>query len=168
VGPGNDPRTDLGPLINKAQFNRVQNLIRAGIDEGARLVCGGLGRPDHLVQGYFARPTIFADVSNDMKIAQEEIFGPVLSILPYRDEDHAVEIANDSMYGLAAYVQSSDLNRARTVAGRLRVGTVHLNHPAANRLVPVGGYKCSGNGRENGRWGLEEYLEIKSIQGFNH
>lgn len=166
VGDVRDSGTDLGPVVNEAQFNKVQRLIQAGIDEGAELVTGGVGRPEHLTCGYFVRPTVFANVRNDMSIAREEIFGPVLSILPYGNEEEVVELANDTIYGLAAYVQSSDLARARRVAVRLRAGTVHLNYPASDRSAPVGGYKQSGNGRENGRWGLEEYLEVKAMLGY--
>ncbi|RXG85310.1 aldehyde dehydrogenase family protein [Bradyrhizobium zhanjiangense] len=166
VGDVRDPRTNLGPVVNEAQFNKVQRLIQGGIDEGAELITGGLGRPSHLKRGYFVRPTVFANVRNDMLIAREEIFGPVLSILPYRDEQEAIELANDTVYGLAAYVQSSDLAHARRVAARLRAGTVHLNYPGLDRCAPVGGYKQSGNGRENGRWGLEEYLEVKAVLGY--
>ncbi|MGY4257784.1 aldehyde dehydrogenase (NAD+) [Bradyrhizobium sp. USDA 4516] len=166
VGDVRDAHTSLGPVANEAQFNKVQRLIQAGIDEGAQLITGGLGRPEHLSRGYFVRPTIFADVQNSMTIAREEIFGPVLSILPYQNEEEVVELANDTVYGLAAYVQSSDLERARRVASRMRAGTVHLNYPTSDRAAPVGGYKQSGNGRENGRWGLEEYLEVKAILGY--
>jgi aldehyde dehydrogenase (NAD+) len=166
VGDVRDPRTNLGPLANEAQFNKVQGFIRAGVDEGAELVIGGLGRPQHLGRGYFARPTIFANVRNDMRIAREEIFGPVLSILPYRDEEEAIAIANDTVYGLAAYVQSADLARARRVARELRAGTVHINWPPADGAAPVGGYKQSGNGRENGRFGLEEFTEVKAMRGY--
>ncbi|QQO23696.1 aldehyde dehydrogenase family protein [Bradyrhizobium diazoefficiens] len=166
VGDVRDSSTSLGPVASEAQFNKVQRLIQAGIDEGAELVIGGPGRPRHLKRGYFVRPTVFANVRNDMSIAREEIFGPVLSIIPYRDEEEAIELANDTIYGLAAYVQSSDLTRARRVAARMRAGIVQLNYPAADRSVPVGGYKQSGNGRENGRLGLEEFLEVKSVLGF--
>ncbi|MGY0576144.1 aldehyde dehydrogenase family protein [Bradyrhizobium sp. RDM12] len=167
VGDPWEPRTNLGPVVTEAQFKKVQRLIQAGIEEGAELVTGGLGRPEHLSCGYFVRPTVFANVRNDMSIAREEIFGPVLSILPYRHEEEAIELANDTVYGLAAYVQSSDLERARRVAGRLRVGSVHVNFPGLDRAAPFGGYKQSGNGRENGRWGLEEYLEVKAVLGYD-
>jgi aldehyde dehydrogenase (NAD+) len=165
VGDVRDPSTDVGPLANRAQFEKVQRLIRAGIDEGAELVIGGLGRPERLNRGYFARPTVFAAVRNDMTIAREEIFGPVLAILPYRDEVDAVAIANDTPYGLAAYVQSGDPDRAYRVAERLRAGNVYVNHPDWDTAVPFGGYKQSGNGREFGKWGIAEFLEVKAIVG---
>jgi aldehyde dehydrogenase (NAD+) len=166
VGDVGDPRTNLGPLVSEVQFNKVQRLIQLGIDEGADLVTGGLGRPEHLNRGYFARPTVFADVRNDMAIAREEIFGPVLSILPYRDEEDAIRIANDTDYGLAAYVQSGDIANARRVAARMRAGNVHLNYPVGDNAAPFGGYKQSGNGREYGKWGLEEFLEVKAVIGY--
>ncbi len=166
TGDPNDERTQLGPLVNKAQFDRVQQLVRSGIDEGAELVCGGLGRPDDLERGYYVRPTVFAAVRPDMTIAQEEIFGPVLSIIPYRTEAEAIAIANGTPYGLAAYVQSSSLQRARDVAAYLQAGGVHLNYPPADMGAPFGGYKQSGNGREWGEHGLIEYLETKSIVGY--
>lgn len=167
VGDVHNHSTNLGPVASEAQFNKVQRLIQAGIEEGAELVTGGLGRPEHLKRGYFVRPTVFANVRNDMTIAREEIFGPVLSILPYRDEEEAIELANDTIYGLAAYVQSSDLERARRLAARMRAGVVFINHPAPDKTAPVGGYKQSGNGRENGRWGLEEFLEVKAVLGYD-
>lgn len=166
VGHRSDPETDLGPVANEAQFRKVQRLIQTGIDEGAELVTGGVGRPAHLNVGYFVRPTVFANARNDMTIAREEIFGPVLSIIPYRDEAEAISMANDTIYGLAAYVQSKDIARARDVAERLRAGTVHINYPPAERAAPVGGYKQSGNGRENGRFGLEEFMEVKAVRGY--
>jgi aldehyde dehydrogenase (NAD+) len=165
VGDVRDPRTDLGPVASRAQFEKVQRLIRAGIDEGAELVTGGLGRPEHLNRGYFVRPTVFAGVRNDMSIAREEIFGPVLAILPYRDEEDAIAIANDTPYGLAAYIQSSDPDRAQRVAQRLRAGNVYVNHPDWDTAAPFGGYKQSGNGREYGKWGIAEFLELKAIVG---
>lgn len=166
-GPTEDPRTQLGPLVNGAQFRRVQDLIETGIAEGARLVVGGPGRPDGLSSGYFVRPTVFADVRPEMTIAQEEIFGPVLSILAYDTEDDAVAIANDTAYGLAAYVQCRDLERARRIARRLNGGQVHINYPAVDFHAPFGGYRHSGNGREWGEAGLREYLETKAMIGFN-
>ena len=166
VGDVRDERTNLGPVVSEAQFNKVQRLIRSGIDEGAELVTGGPGRPEHLNRGYFVRPTVFAGVRNDMTIAREEIFGPVLSILPYRDEAEAIRLANDTVYGLAAYVQSADLAHARRVAANIRAGNVHLNYPAGDNAAPFGGYKQSGNGREYGKWALDEFLEIKAIIGY--
>ncbi|GLU32950.1 aldehyde dehydrogenase family protein [Trinickia caryophylli] len=165
VGPADAPETTMGPVVSHVQFERVQRLIAAGIDEGATLVAGGLGRPEGLERGYYVRPTVFADVRPDMAVAREEIFGPVLSILPYRDEEDAIAIANDSPYGLAAYVQSRDLDRARRVAFRLRAGSIHLNYPAWDPGAPFGGYKQSGNGREYGEWGLESFLEVKGVIG---
>jgi aldehyde dehydrogenase (NAD+) len=167
VGDVRDERTDLGPVVSAAQFEKIQRFIRAGIDEGAELVTGGPGRPEHLNRGYFVRPTIFAGVRNDMTIAREEIFGPVLSILPYADEADAIQIANDTLYGLSAYVQSGDLAHARRVAAEMRAGNVHVNYPAADTAAPFGGYKQSGNGREYGKWALDEFLEIKAVVGYD-
>jgi len=164
--PG-DPKADgtrLGPLISATQQERVRSYIQKGIDEGATLVTGGIEAPEGLSTGYFVRPTIFANVNNQMTIAQEEIFGPVLSIIPYEDEDDAVRIANDTVYGLAGGVWSSDPERAKRVARRLRTGQVDINGGKFNPLAPFGGYKQSGNGREFGKFGLEEFLEIKSMQ----
>jgi aldehyde dehydrogenase (NAD+) len=166
VGPADAAGTTLGPVVSALQFERIQRLIEAGVDEGARVVTGGPGRPDGLTHGYFVRPTVFAGVTPDMTIARDEIFGPVLSILPYRDEDDAIAMANDSVFGLAAYVQSGDIERARRVARRLRAGSVHLNYPAWDAGAPFGGYKQSGNGREYGEWGLEAFLEVKGIVGY--
>ena len=166
--PG-DPRsteTTMGPVVNRVQWEKIQGLIKKGIDEGATLVTGGLGRPDGLNKGYYVRPTIFADVTNDMTIAREEIFGPVLSIIGYKDEDEAVRIANDTPYGLAGYVSSGDVQRARRVARRLRAGNVNLNGAPNERAAPFGGYKQSGNGREWGRFGVEEFLEVKAVAGW--
>jgi aldehyde dehydrogenase (NAD+) len=165
VGPTDSDATQLGPLVNRNQFDRVQTLIQRGIDEGARLVAGGTGRPQGLEKGFFVKPTIFADVTPGMTIAREEIFGPVLSIMPYDTEAEAIEIANGTDYGLAAYVQSGSLSRARKVGRALRAGGVHLNYPAADFTAPFGGYKRSGNGREWGEAGLREYLETKSMVG---
>jgi aldehyde dehydrogenase (NAD+) len=156
----------LGPVVSAVQFAKVQRLIESGIAEGATLVTGGPGRPEHLNRGYYVRPTVFADVRNDMAIAREEIFGPVLSILPYADEAEAIRIANDTVYGLAAYVQSADQERARRVAAELRAGNVHVNYPPSDTGAPFGGYKQSGNGREYGRWGLDEFLEVKAVIGY--
>ena len=163
VGDPRSVQTTHGPVANGAQFNRVQEMIGAGIAEGARLVCGGPGRPPGLERGFYVRPTIFSDVHSKMRIAQEEIFGPVLSIIPYDSVDEAVEIANDTIYGLGAHVQGRDLDAARAVAARIRAGQVHINYPAWNAHAPFGGYKRSGNGREYGLEGLEEYLETKAI-----
>ena len=164
-----DPRaaeTTTGPVVNKIQWEKIQGLIKAGIDEGATLAAGGLGRPEGLNKGYYVRPTVFADVKNDMTIGREEIFGPVLSIIGFKDEDEAVKIANDTVYGLAGYVSSGDVERARRVARRIRAGNVNLNGSQNERAAPFGGYKQSGNGREWGRFGLEEYLEVKAIAGW--
>ena len=164
-----DPRgegTEVGPLVSEQQWNKVQALIQKGIDEGATVAAGGVGRPEGLDKGYYARPTVFANVSNDMTIAREEIFGPVLSIIPYDDEDDAVNIANDTVYGLSGYVSSGDLERSRRVASRLRTGMVHINGADLNSMDPFGGYKHSGNGREWGHHGIEEFLEVKAIAGY--
>jgi len=158
--------TVLGPVISQLQFDKVQGLIESGIAEGARLVVGGPGRPEGLNRGYYVKPTVFADVRPEMRISREEIFGPVLSIMTYKTEAEAIEIANDTPYGLAAYVQSGDLARARRVAARLRAGNVHLNYPAWDTAVPFGGYKQSGNGREYGEFGLEAFLETKAVIGY--
>ena len=164
-----DPRleeTTMGPIANAAQYHRVQSMIAAGIDEGAKLVCGGLGRPEGLGRGFFVRPTIFSEVVPTMRIAREEIFGPVLSIMPYRDEEEALVMANDTVYGLGSHLQSRDPERARRFASRIRAGQVHINYPAWDGRAPFGGYKRSGNGREYGVFGLEEYLETKAIIGY--
>jgi aldehyde dehydrogenase (NAD+) len=168
TSPG-DPRdesTRIGPVVSETQWKKVQDLIQKGINEGATLVAGGIGRPAGLEKGWYVKPTVFAGVSNDMSIAREEIFGPVLSIIPYDDEDDAVRIANDTPYGLSGYVTSSDLERARRIAARLRTGMVHINGAPLDALAPFGGYKYSGNGREWGARGLEEFLETKSIYGY--
>ncbi|MEF0944066.1 aldehyde dehydrogenase family protein [Rhizobium sp. BR 362] len=166
VGPPSDPRTDLGPVASAAQFDKIQALIERGIAEGAELVIGGPGRPSHLNAGYYVRPTVFARVTNQMTIAREEIFGPVLSIIGYDTEEQAIAIANDTPYGLAAYIQG-DPKEARTLAGRLRTGTVRLNSSAWDAAAPFGGYKQSGNGREYGKFALHEFTEIKGIVGFS-
>lgn len=164
-----DPRaadTDMGPVVSAPQWQKIQELIESGIAEGARLVTGGPGRPPGLQRGFYVRPTVFADVTPSMRIAREEIFGPVLSILAYRDEAEAVAIANASDFGLAGYVTSADRERARRIARQLRCGMVHLNGAPADAKAPFGGYKQSGNGREWGRFGLEEYLEVKAVMGW--
>ena len=166
VGDPRNVETMMGPIANAAQFERVQAMIKAGIDDGAKLVCGGLGRPEGLDRGFFVRPTIFSEVTSDMRIAREEIFGPVLSIMPYRDEEEAIAIANDTVYGLGSHLQSRDTERARRVASRIRAGQVHINYPAWDGEAAFGGYKRSGNGREYGVYGLEEYLETKAIIGY--
>jgi aldehyde dehydrogenase (NAD+) len=167
VGDPTDQGTQIGPLVSETQFDKVQALIQKGIDEGAKLETGGVGRPDGLNRGYFVRPTIFSDVSNDMTIAREEIFGPVLSLIPYADENEAVEIANDTVYGLSAYVSSGDLEHAADVGRKIRAGNVHLNGAGVDPGAPFGGYKQSGNGREFSKWGLEEFLETKALLGYN-
>jgi aldehyde dehydrogenase (NAD+) len=167
VGDPRDEKTEVGPLVSELQWNKVQGLIQKGIDEGATLAAGGTGLPEGLDKGYFARPTVFANVSNDMTIAREEIFGPVLSIIPYADEDEAVRIANDTPYGLSGYVSSSNLDRARKVAARMRTGMVHINGASLDSAAPFGGFKQSGNGREWGAHGMEEFLEVKSIYGYD-
>ena len=163
--PGNEATT-MGPVVSKTQWDRVQRLIASGIAEGARVACGGPGRPAHLDRGYYVKPTVFVDVENDMEIAREEIFGPVLCILTYRNEDEAVEIANDTPYGLAGYVAGNDQDRVRAMARRLRAGSIFINGAGIDPMAPFGGYKHSGNGREWGVQGLEEYLETKAMIGF--
>ena len=155
--------TTMGPVVSEVQWNKIQGLIQQGIDEGAELVCGGTGRPDGLNAGYYVKPTIFGNVNNDMTIAREEIFGPVLSILPYETEAQAIEIANDTPYGLSGYVQSGDVDHALAVASQIRSGNVHINGSGADFTAPFGGYKQSGNGREWGELGFEEFLETKAI-----
>ncbi len=157
----------LGPVVSKAQYDKIQRLIQRGIDEGARLVVGGTGRADGFNRGYYVKPTIFADVTNQMTIAREEIFGPVLSMIPFADEAEAIMIANDTPYGLASYIQSTDLERARRVAGQMRSGSVSINGAGQDYCSPFGGYKQSGNGREWGAFGLHDFLEVKVINGFN-
>jgi len=155
----------IGPLFDKIQFDRVQTMIEVGINEGATVLVGGLGRPDGMDVGWYVKPTIFADVSNNMRIAQEEIFGPVLVIIPFKNEAEAIAIANDTPYGLASYIQTGSSDRAARVASKLRTGSVHINGAGINYGTPFGGYKQSGNGREGGMMGLEDYLETKSLHG---
>lgn len=166
VGDPADENTTMGPLVSKAQWDKVQGLIQKGIDEGANPVVGGTGLPEGVNKGYFARPTVFTNVTNDMTIAREEIFGPVLSILGYKDDADAVSIANDTPYGLSGYVSGAP-EHAQAIAKQLRTGNVHVNGAMADVFAPFGGYKQSGNGREWGEYGLEEYLEVKAIMGHN-
>ncbi|MCP5088819.1 MAG: aldehyde dehydrogenase family protein [Rhodobacteraceae bacterium] len=165
VGDPSEPGRHIGPVVNALQFDKIQNLIEAGIKEGARLVAGGTGRPEGLNRGYYIRPTVFADINNNMTIAREEIFGPVLSMIPFETEEEAVNIANDTVYGLTNYVQTQDPAKAFRVARRLRSGMVRINGKDADGASPFGGYKQSGNGREGGIWGLEDFLEIKHVTG---
>jgi aldehyde dehydrogenase (NAD+) len=163
VGDPNLKDSTIGPVVSKVQFDKIQTLIQKGIDEGATLVCGGPGLPDGISRGFFVKPTIFANVRNDMTIAREEIFGPVLCMLPYKDDEEAIAIANDTPYGLSAYVSGSDPERVRAVANRLRAGNVHVNGAQLDFAAPFGGYKQSGNGREWGEFGFEEFLEVKAV-----
>ena len=167
VGDPLDPATTMGPLASRAHFDKVQGMIETGLAEGAKLVCGGPGRPPGLDRGCYTRPTVFSQVDNQMTIAREEIFGPVLCIIPYGDEEEAVRIANDSPYGLSGYVTGGDLERVRKVARRLRTGNVHRNGAMPDPLAPFGGYKQSGVGREWGQHGFEEFLEVKAVMGDN-
>jgi aldehyde dehydrogenase (NAD+) len=167
VGDPRDEGVEMGPLVSETQWSKVQGLIQAGIDEGATLVAGGTGRPDGLDEGYYAKPTVFSNVANDMTIAREEIFGPVLSILPYDDIEEAIRIANDTPYGLSGYVSCADLDEARRIAARLRAGMVHINGAYLDSDAPFGGYKQSGNGREWGHHGIDEFLELKSVYGYD-
>lgn len=166
VGPASEKGRHIGPVVSEVQYNKIQGLIEQGISEGARLVAGGPGRPEGLNRGYFVRPTVFADVSNDMTIAREEIFGPVLSIIPFDTEEEAIAIANDTVYGLTNYVQTQDGEKANRVARRMRSGMVEVNGKARGAGSPFGGYKQSGNGREGGVWGLEDFLEVKAVSGW--
>jgi aldehyde dehydrogenase (NAD+) len=164
LGPATAPETKLGPLVSKTQQERVRGYIRKGIEEGATLVTGGAEQPESQQKGYFVKPTVFANVKTSMTIAQEEIFGPVLSVIPYENEEEAIRIANDSIYGLAGGVWSADVEHAKRVARRMRTGQVDINGGSYNAGAPFGGFKQSGHGREYGKWGLEEYLEVKSLQ----
>ncbi len=167
VGDPTEKGVNMGPVVSDVQWNKIQGLIQKGIDEGATLVTGGTGLPEGLDRGYFIKPTVFTDVDSDMTIAREEIFGPVLSIIAYEDDDDAVRIANDTPYGLSGYVSSSSLEHAREIASRLRTGMVHINGAQLDDLAPFGGYKQSGNGREWGEHGMNEYLETKSVFGYD-
>jgi aldehyde dehydrogenase (NAD+) len=165
-----DPKTEgttTGPVANKLQFERVQAMLQKGINEGANVVIGGSGRPDGIERGYFVKPTIFSHVHNDMVIAREEIFGPAMVMIPYADEEEAIRIANDSVYGLSGHIHSSSLEHARCVAARIRTGMIHLNGAARDPFAPFGGYKQSGNGREWGAEGFKEFLEIKAMMGYH-
>jgi betaine-aldehyde dehydrogenase len=164
MGSPTDPKTRLGPLVSKVQQERVRGFIKKGVEEGATLVTGGPEQPAELPKGFFVKPTVFANVKNEMTIAQQEIFGPVLCIIPYDTEEDAVKIANDTVYGLAGGVWSADPERAKQVARRLRAGQIEVNGGNFNPVAPFGGYKQSGNGREYGKWGMEEFLEVKSMQ----
>lgn len=166
VGGMSEAAPHIGPVVNASQFDKIQNLIAAGIDEGARLVAGGLGRPDGLDQGFYVRPTVFADCTPDMAIMRTEIFGPVLSMMPFDTEDEAIAIANDTDYGLTNYVQTADPARARCIAREVRSGMVEINEQRRSTGAPFGGMKQSGNGREGGIWGLEEFLEVRAISGW--
>lgn len=167
VGDPSEEGHHIGPVVSELQFNKIQGLIQAGIDEGARLVAGGVGRPEGVNRGYFVRPTVFADVNNEMTIAREEIFGPVLAMLPFDDEEEAIQIANETCYGLTSYIQSGNQARAQKVARRLRAGMIQMNGNQRPSGSPFGGYKQSGNGREGGTWGILEFLEVKSISGWD-
>jgi aldehyde dehydrogenase (NAD+) len=166
VGDPNGEDTTIGPVVSEMQFEKIQTLIETAINEGTELVTGGLGKPDGLNAGYYVKPTIFANVTNDMTIAREEVFGPVLSILKYETEEEAIAIANDTVYGLSGYVQSGDIKHAADVASKMRTGNVHLNGAGADLAAPFGGYKQSGNGREWGEHGFEDFLETKAVLGY--
>ena len=165
VGNPESEATTIGPVVSEIQYNKIKNLIDIGIKEGATLVAGGTNAPEGYNKGYYVEPTIFANVTNDMTIAREEIFGPVLSILGYKDEDDAINIANETIYGLSGYVSSENVENAKSVASKLRTGMVHINNAPGDQSAPFGGYKMSGNGREWGEFGLEDFLEIKSVMG---
>lgn len=166
VGPASEQGRHIGPVVNEVQWYKIQDLIQKGVDEGARLVAGGPGRPEGFNKGFYVRPTVFADVTNEMTIAREEIFGPVLSIIPFDTEEEAVEIANDTVYGLTNYVQTQDSQRLNRLAGQLRSGMVEMNGTSRAAGSPFGGMKQSGNGREGGVWGIEDFLEVKAVSGW--
>ena len=166
VGPASEEGRHIGPVVNAVQWGKIQDLIQKGIDEGARLVAGGPGRPEGFNKGFYVRPTVFADVTNDMTIAQEEIFGPVLSILKFEGEEQAVEIANDTPYGLTNYIQSADGDRCNRLSRQLRSGMVEINGQGRGAGAPFGGMKMSGNGREGGSWGIHDFVEVKSVAGW--
>jgi aldehyde dehydrogenase (NAD+) len=166
VGAPDAPGTTMGPLVNQRQFDHVQRLIESAITEGARLIAGGPGRPPGLNSGYYVRPTVFADVTLDMTIAREEIFGPVVTIIPYQDEADALRIANDTQYGLAGYVHGADMQRVHRVARAIRAGAIFINDPPLDLGAPFGGYKQSGNGREYADFGFDDFTEIKGMVGY--
>ena len=166
VGAASEEGRHIGPVVNATQYGKIQDLIQKGIDEGARVVAGGTGRPEGLNKGFYVRPTVFADVENSMTVAQEEIFGPVLSIIPFETEEEAVSMANDTVYGLTNYIQTQDQQKAKRVARSLRSGMVEMNGHSRGAGSPFGGMKQSGNGREGGKWGIEDFLEVKSIGGW--
>jgi aldehyde dehydrogenase (NAD+) len=166
VGDPQTPGIDLGPVVSQTQFDKIQRMIAIGLGEGSTLIAGGPGRPPSLNVGYYVRPTVFGHVTPTMAVAREEIFGPVLAIMPYADEEEAIAIANDTVYGLAAYISSRDIDHARRVSSRLRAGTVNINYPAWDIRAPFGGYKQSGNGREYADFGIKDYLEVKSVIGW--
>jgi aldehyde dehydrogenase (NAD+) len=167
VGPASEEGRHIGPVVNRRQWDQIQGYIQKGIDEGARLVAGGPGLPDGMNKGFYVRPTVFADVKPGMTIEREEIFGPVLSIIPFDSEEEAVQIANDTPYGLTNYVQSSDGARRNRLSRRLRSGMVEMNGKSRGAGAPFGGVKASGRAREGGHWGLEEFLEVKAISGWD-
>jgi aldehyde dehydrogenase (NAD+) len=158
--------TTMGPVVSEVQFTKIQALLEKGVAEGAKVVTGGPGRPEGIDKGYFIKPTVFSGVNNDMTIAREEIFGPVLAMIPYETEEEAIRVANDTPYGLAGYVQSGDMGHAREVAAKIRAGNIHINGAAGGFEVPFGGFKQSGNGREWGHHGFTDFLEIKAVEGY--
>ena len=167
VGLTSEEGRHIGPVVNKTQWDKIQDMIQVGIDEGAKLVAGGTGLPEGVNRGYYVRPTVFADVSNDMRIAQEEIFGPVLSIIPFKDEAEAIQIANDTVYGLTNYVQSQDGAKRNRMALALKSGMVEMNGQSRGQGSPFGGMKMSGRAREGGLFGIEEFLEVKAVSGWS-
>jgi aldehyde dehydrogenase (NAD+) len=167
IGDTADDKTTMGPVVSKVQWDKIQGLINKGIEEGAKVVCGGAGLPDGIDRGYYVRPTVFSEVNNNMTVAREEIFGPVLTMIPYDSEEEAIKIANDTPYGLAGYVQGENIDHARQVASKIRAGNIHLNGASGGMDVPFGGFKQSGNGREWGSHGFTDYLEIKAIEGYS-
>jgi aldehyde dehydrogenase (NAD+) len=167
VGPTTEAGRHMGPVVNKTQWKKIQGMIQVGIDEGARMTTGGTGLPENMNRGFYVKPTIFADVTNDMRIAQEEIFGPVLVMIPFKDEADAIRIANDTPYGLTNYVQSTDGPKRNRMARALKAGMIEMNHQSRGNGAPFGGIKLSGLAREGGVWGIEEYLVSKSISGWD-